>query len=190
MEDAQKKSKKRWGTWALLGILGVLLVLKFFVIDIYAVPQAGMWPTISAGGRFLGLRHPYRDPSQVRRGDVIIFWRKLPDGQKYQYVWRVLGLPGDRVEVAGDVVKVNGKELLRDKVREEGKLTIYREHNGEAVYEVAYPSAPDGDVFVPPQLSLTLPSGEFFVLGDNRHAAQDSRYEGPVPFGQILARKL
>ena len=190
MTDVPAKSRKHWFRWSLLAVLGGLLLVKWFVVDTYTVPQAGMTPTISPGARFLGLKHPYRDPSQVKRGDVIIFWRQLPDGQKYQFVWRVVGLPGDRVDIAGDVVKVNGQALAREKVREDGKLTIYREHNGEAAYEVAYASGTEGDGTVQASVSLTVPSGEFFTLGDNRHGAQDSRYDGPVPFGQIVARKL
>ena len=188
MSDIPKKRRGGWIRWVVLGVLVVLLLVKWLIVDIYTVPQAGMVPTVSPGGRFLGLKHAYRDASQVKRGDVIIFWRQLPDGQKYQYVWRVVGLPGDRVEVAGDVVKVNGAGLPREKVRDEGTLTIYREHNGDAAYEVAYPSA--GDDTVQPSVTLTVPAGEFFAMGDNRHAAQDSRYDGPVPFGQIVGRKL
>ena len=188
MSDIPKRRRGGWVRWVVLGLLIVLLLVKWLVVDIYAVPQAGMVPTISPGGRFLGLKHAYRDPSQVKRGDVIIFWRQLPDGRKYQHVWRVVGLPGDRVEAAGDVVKVNGASLAREKVRDEGNLTIYREYNGEAAYEVAYPSTDDG--VVQPSVTLTMPAGEFFTMGDNRHGAQDSRYDGPVGFGQIVGKKL
>ena len=175
--------------WVLLAVLGVLLLLKTFVIDRYTVPQAGMFPTIPSGGTFFGWKHPYRDSSQVRRGDVIAFWRRLPDGQKYQFVWRVVGLPGDRIDFTGDSVSVNGLLLPREQVRTENGLVIYREHNGGAAYEVAYPS-PVTAATSQPVVTLTVPPDQFFVLGDNRDFAQDSRYDGAVPFSQIVAKKL
>jgi signal peptidase I len=169
-------------------VLAVVLLLKLFVVDLYTVPQAGMVPTIPANGRFLGRKHPYRNPSQVHRGDVIVFWRELPDGKRYQFVWRVLGLPGDRVELAGDTVRINGQSLPREQIHTDNGLVIYREHNGPASYDVAYP-APVAESSAPPEVSLTVPPGEFFTLGDNRHSARDSRFDGTVPFDHIVAKK-
>jgi len=189
MSDIESNSKKRWIQAVLLAGLVGLLLLKSFVLDIYTVPQEGMLPSISPGGHFIGKKHPYRDPSRVRRGDVIVFSRELPDGQRYQFVWRVVGLPGDRVETAGDSVIVNGKELAREQLRAEEGLVVYREQNGEAAYEVAYPTPVSGAT-AQPKVTMVVPAGEFFTLGDNRHAARDSRYDGTVPFGQIVARKL
>ncbi|HSZ54118.1 MAG TPA: signal peptidase I [Tepidisphaeraceae bacterium] len=187
----RKAAKGVWrrARWALLAVLAVLLLLKTFVIDRYTVPQAGMFPTIPSGGSFFAWKHPYRDPSQVRRGDVIAFWRQLPDGQKYQFVWRVVGLPGDRIELAGDSVSVNGQPLPREQARTENGLVIYREHNGDAAYEVAYPSSVTAATSQP-VVTLTVPPDQFFVLGDNRDFAQDSRYDGTVPFTHIVAKKL
>ena len=191
MSEGKPKAKGtwRWGRWVLLAVLAVLLLLKTFVIDRYTVPQAGMYPTIPAGSSFFGWKHPYRDPSQVRRGDVIAFWRQMPDDKRYQFVWRVVGLPGDRIELTGDSVSVNGQPLAREQLRTEGMMVIYREHNGEAAYEVAYPSSAVV-ASSQPLVTMTVSPDEFFVLGDNRHSARDSRYDGTVPFSHIVARKL
>jgi signal peptidase I len=189
MSEAQNNRRKRWGRWLLLIVLAVLLLLKFFVLDIYTVPQAGMVPTLSAHSRFLGWKHPYRNASQVHRGDVIVFWRDLPDGKRYQFVWRVVGLPGDRVELAGDTVRINGQSLPREQIRADSGLVIYREHNGPVSYEVAYP-APVAESPAAPDVSVTVPPGEFFTLGDNRHSARDSRFDGTVPFDHIVAKKF
>jgi signal peptidase I len=130
----------RWALrarWVLFVIVLGLLLLKAFVIDWYSVPQKGMLPGIRPGVGFWARRHPYRDASQVKRGDVIIFTRRIGDGKPYTFIWRVIGLPGDRVESAGDAVHVNGQELIRERVRGDGELTIYR--------GVVRGRVPDGD---------------------------------------------
>ena len=67
-------------------------------------------------------------------------------------------------------------------------MAVFRETNGEASYEVAYPkvaAVPD-----PPAVSLTVRPDQFFVLGDNRYDARDSRYFGPVQFAVIMGKKI
>jgi signal peptidase I len=177
---------RRWGRWAAVAVVLVLLVVKFTVVDVFVIPQAGMYPSVPAGKRFLAWRHPYRNASDVRRGDVIVFQQGV-DGKTYNFIWRVIGLPGERVQVAGTEVRVNGQALRHDDAGRRGGLLIYRETNGPATYEVAYsdpvPAAP------PPDVEMTVPADSFFVLGDNRHNAADSRVGGPVPFTAIIAKK-
>lgn len=176
--------------WLLLGgvvaLFAALLVVKLFVADLYTIPQNGMYPGLPQGSRFLALKRPFRSPSDVRRGDVIVFVRTVAD-QPYTFVWRVIGLPGDRVEVGANSVKVSGHVLSHERVRTDGSMTVYRETNGESAYEVAYHTAP---LRTAPMITLTVPAGEFFVLGDNRDNAQDSRFDGSVPFASIIARRL
>lgn len=188
MSQPIKKRPRRWWQFLLLGVVAALLGVKFFVVDLYTVPQEGMVPTIAKGGRFFGKRHPYHDASAVKRGDVIVFWQDIADG-RYQFVWRVVGLPGDRVEAVGDTVSVNGRALPRELVRSQDGLSVYREHNGDASYEVAYPPVP-ASAPSPPGMKMTVPPNAFFMLGDNRYNARDSRVDGAVPFDHIVAKKL
>jgi signal peptidase I len=116
---------------------------------------------------------------------VIIFVRKIHD-QPYNFIWRVVGLPGERVEVTGNTVTINGQLLPHEEIRKNGVATIYRETNGQASYEVAY-GTPGPPI---PGAAMTVPAGEFFALGDNRGAAADSRVNGTVPFASIFARKV
>jgi signal peptidase I len=108
-------------------------------------------------------------------------------GSRYLYIWRVVGLPGETVEVDGDRLLLNGKEVSREKIRSEGELDIYRELCDGATYDVAYgPTLPPA---IPTSVTVTVPRDSLFVLGDNRHNAVDSRSFGPVPFASVVGKK-
>jgi signal peptidase I len=153
----------------------------------YRIPQNGMYPGLPSGSYVLVDPHPYRTPSNVQRGDIIVFVRK-EGGADYTYIWRVVGLPGDSVKVEGRTVAINGQDLPRQPLREEGAFTILRETNGSASYDVAYPTATGAEE--PPAVSLTLPANEFLVLGDNRYTARDSRHFGSIGFDTIIGKKI
>lgn len=170
-----------------MGIVSILVgvvVLRFVVFDWYRVPQGGMYPTIQKGGHVVTWRKPYSSISEVRRGDVIAY-RVDVDGKNYDFIWRVIALPGDEVEVTGTHVAVNDVALDREKVREEEALEIFRETNADGVqYEVAYPRTGEA----PEPVSVRVPEDHVFVLGDNRWNAADSRYKGSIPFSAIVGR--
>ena len=187
--DEKPQRKRQWVKWTLAGVLLLLILAKLFFVDLYVIPQSGMYPTIPQGRRFLVRLHPYSSPNQVRRGDVIVY-RVMSDGHPYNYIWRVIGLPGDDVDAADDDVTVNRTRLARTLVRTDGPMQIYRETNGDASYEIAISTGPAKGP--PPPLdkaTVHVPPGHFFVLGDNRHDAADSRYSGLVRYEAIIARK-
>ena len=164
-----------------------LVVLKTVFISYYIMRQDGMYPGIRPGTLVFSWKRPYKQVSDVRRGDVVLFTR-VENGERYDYIWRVIGLPGDKVEVDGETVSINGQPLQRERVRQEGDFVIFREVNGEAVYEVAYPLK--SEMSNQPRAYLTVSDDELFVLGDNRFGAVDSRYFGPIKFDSIHGRKL
>jgi signal peptidase I len=147
-----------------------------------------MFPTLSAGGRILGRRHAYASPSQVRRGDIVVFNRDV-NGKRYQFIWRVVGLPEDNIAITGRDVLINGKPLTHEQVAVYGEDegAIVRESDGSSSYLIALENNPK---MPPPSVEMKVPTDQFFLLGDNRDAAMDSRYHGPVPFEAIVARKL
>lgn len=106
----------------------------------------------------------------------------------YKYVWRVVGLPNDSVEVSNEVVRLNGQALKHETVRKEGQYLIVREWNGDVSYEVAYNQTLDRSE-LPPVTSMKVPGDQLFLLGDNRYMAQDSTFSGPVPFTSIVEKK-
>src|SRR5256885_7013486 len=94
-------------TCSIVAVLLWLLALKTFVIGYYQIPQNGMYPTLPAGSVLFTLKHAYRDVSRVKRGDIIVFLREQ-NGRRYNYIWRVIGFPGDKVQTAGEFLILKG----------------------------------------------------------------------------------
>jgi signal peptidase I len=169
-----------------LALFPALLLVKAFFITYYYIPQNGMYPGLPSGSTIFAAKHPYAAPSQIKRGDIVVFTRDEND-QRYNYIWRVVGLPGDTIEAAGESFIINGQPVVRERLREEPGMVIFRERLGEATYDVAISRQP---AHQPPATSVSVPPEQFFVMGDNRLDARDSRYFGPIPFGTIIGRKL
>ena len=169
-----------------VGVAFVLLVIAYHFVGYYQIPQNGMYPGLPAGSRLFALRKPYADSWRVSRGDIVVFNHTIK-GAEYKFIWRVVGLPGDTVETSADGVAVNGRKLTQEETRREGPAGIFRETNGDASYEVAYDTPPPAKP--PLDTKLVVPEGQFFVMGDNRHNAIDSRYFGPITFESIVGKK-
>jgi signal peptidase I len=173
-------------TWSIVAILLAALALKAFFIDYYRIPQNGMYPGLPAGSGLFVAKRAYADASSVKRGDIVVFVRE-ENGQRYNYIWRVVALPGDKVEASGETLIVNGEPIQRQRVREADGRIVFREQIGDAAYEVAFDTLPNS---WPPDSSVTVPPNQFFVMGDNRFNARDSRYFGPITFSSIIGKKL
>jgi signal peptidase I len=168
----------------LFSILIILAIARIWFIDIAQIPQNGMYPTLAPGKRFLIKKKPYSSPSDVKRGDIILFTMQ-EDGAPSLLIWRVVGLPGDEVKTDDQSLTIDGQPLKRDRLRKENEFEIYREHNGSAAYEIALGPT---DAEPAPEISTNVPPAHFFVMGDNRRDARDSRYFGPIPFASIKGR--
>jgi signal peptidase I len=96
-------------------------------------------------------------------------------------------LPGETVEASGEALSVNGRAAKRDRLRDGTKGVIFREEIGDASYEICIQQSPEDE---PPDATVAVPAGSFFVMADNRFGAADSRSFGPVPFSTIIGRKL
>jgi len=171
---------------SVIAALLALIAVKTFFIGYYHIPQNGMYPGLPAGSRLFTAKRAYPDASSVKRGDIVVFLREM-HGQSYVYIWRVVALPGEKVEASGESLFINGQPVSRDYVREGGGSTIWKERLGNVIYEVAFDTSPS---HVPPDTSITVPPDQFFVMGDNRFNATDSRSFGPIAFSSIIGRKL
>jgi signal peptidase I len=163
--------------------LVLLVVGRIWVFNFYWLPQDGMWPTLPAEERVFAWRRPYRDPSRVSRGDIVVFERLL-EGKTYVTLARIVGLPGERIDLVGREILIDGTAVSREKLGAHEESELYREHAGERSYVVAYRTdAPPRD-----PASHEVPPAQFFVLGDNRNLSYDSDEYGPIPFESIVAR--
>jgi signal peptidase I len=92
------------------------VALRLFFVDVHFIPQTGMHPTFPKGSYVVTGRRPYDRVGEVSRGDVVVFVR-IQNGARYLYIWRVIGLPGDRVVTSGESLIVNDETVAREAVR-------------------------------------------------------------------------
>lgn len=173
----------------------VLMVLfRSAIADWNDVPSGSMEPTILIGDRILvnklayDLRVPLTHLSLVRladpkRGDIVIFDSRAA-GKRL--VKRVIGVPGDVVEMRHGQLVVNGTPAEYSNVGAEEQALIAMEGIGTSAHGVQFdhthPSSVDS--FGP----VTVPNEHYLVLGDNRHNSADSRFYGFVPRSEIVGR--
>lgn len=148
-------------------VIAALIALIFtkFVIINAQVPTGSMENTINVNDRLIGFRLAYLF-SEPQRGDIIIF--KYPDDETQNFVKRVIGTPGDVVEITEGKVYVNGVELVEDYIK-------------EAMID-------DGT-----SQTYIVPEDSYFVLGDNRNSSKDSRYWDTTSYvtkDEILAKVI
>jgi signal peptidase I len=160
--------------------------MRTFFIGYYRIPQDGMYPGLASGSIVFAAKRPYSAAANVKRGDIVIFVRE-ENGQPYIFIWRVIALPGETIEASGESLAINGQAVQRRRIRAVDDKTIYQEQIGDASYEVAFETSPHSR---PPDVSIRVPSDQFFVMGDNRLEARDSRYFGPILFSSIVGKKL
>jgi signal peptidase I len=141
-------------------VLAVIVIL--FLYQPVKVEGTSMMPTLDDQERIFINKFVYRF-SHIDRGETVVFW--FPGDPTKSYIKRVIGVPGDRVEVVRGTVVVNGSALEETYVPSE-----FRDDN----------SMP----------AKTVPSGEYFVLGDHRSSSNDSRAWGMVPRRYIYGKAV
>lgn len=134
-----------WIKYLVSALIIAILISRFVIVNAY-IPTESMVSTIMPKDRIIANRLSYVAGSP-QRGDIVIF--KFPDDEKILYVKRIIGLPGETLEVKEGSVYINGEKLDEPYLKQttEGRFGPYR-----------------------------IPEGKYFMMGDNRGNSRDSRY--------------
>ena len=186
---------KLWNGWIkpFLVILIVAGAVRSAVADWNDVPTGSMKPSIIEGDRIFvnKLAYDLKVPftlwrvarwAEPARGDVVVFFEPV---NEQRYVKRVIGRPGDVIELRDNRLIVNGHAIAYEtRSTEEGRVLVDEDLDGRTHAVALTPGLPSRSDFGP----VTVPEGQFFLMGDNRDQSFDSRYFGFVDRDRIVGR--
>jgi len=214
-----KEAKQPWWVEYSISFFPVILIvflLRSFLVEPFKIPSSSMVPTLLVGDFILvnkytyGIRLPVANKKLIElgspaRGDVMVF--RFPEDPSLDYIKRVVGLPGDRIEYRNKRLSINGKPAPMQQVddylsRERMQFSRrYVETVNSVGHEIlldedappsvmparAYPYAANCN-YNSSGVACTVPPGHYFVMGDNRDNSSDSRVWGFVPDENIVGR--
>ncbi|MEL4070956.1 signal peptidase I [Ochrobactrum sp. GPK 3] len=213
--SSKSETKKSGGLGETISVivqaLLLALVIRTILFQPFSIPSGSMRPTLLEGDYLFVSKYAYGYSrfslpfgldlfsgriwsAEPKRGDVVVF--KLPSDTSIDYIKRVIGLPGDRVQMRGGVLYINDQAVKRDRVgtidnpdvtEVNRPVEVYRETLPEGVTYVTLDLAPNSigdDTRV-----FEVPAGHYFMMGDNRDNSLDSRFGvGYVPFENLVGR--
>lgn len=180
------KSKAREWSEAIIVAVILALIIRTFIIQAFKIPSGSMEDTLLIGDHLLvskfsyGIPIPFSDErflelQHPQRGDIIVFEFPGDKNKSYferrDFIKRVIGTPGDTIEVRNKQVYVNG----------EAYVTPEEMHKDAATVGPQYGPRDNMD-------PVTVPAGHYFVMGDNRDRSFDSRFWGFVPMENIKGK--
>jgi signal peptidase I len=197
----------------------IAVVIRTFLFQPFTIPSGSMEPTLLVGDYLFvskfsyGYSHyslPFSPPlfsgrifaAEPQRGDVVVF--RPPHDDSVDYIKRIIGLPGDRIQMIDATLHVNGTPVERERVADfvgespcgpgaardrRARVEQWRETLPNGVsYDTLQCASFDG--FPDSTGVYTVPPGHYFMMGDNRENSEDSRFSdvGYVPFENIVGR--
>ncbi|TKT81303.1 signal peptidase I [Aquamicrobium sp. LC103] len=215
MSVADKSQKKSGGLGETVSVivqaLLLALVIRTFLFQPFSIPSGSMRPTLLEGDYLFVTKWAYGysrhslpfSPnlfsgriwgSAPERGDVVVF--KFPPNPSLDYIKRVIGLPGDRVQMRDGQLFINGDAVPREKVGEINNPDITEMNRPVDVYRETLPNGVSYDTLdlTPNSIGdntreFVVPAGHYFMMGDNRDNSTDSRFSvGFVPEENLVGR--
>ncbi|HWQ72943.1 MAG TPA: signal peptidase I [Desulfitobacteriaceae bacterium] len=164
-ENAAKNTGKL--VWEIIKIVAIAFILSWilrkYVIEARVIPTGSMLPTIQLEDRVIIDKFFFKYFDQIREGDIIVFRPPPKAHATDDFIKRVIGLPGDTIEIKNHIVFVNGTALKEPYLQEQ----------------------PNEDFTL-----ITVPENSLFVMGDNRNNSADSREWGFLPVENVSGRTL
>ena len=185
---AQPRSQKKpfWREYGESLVIAVILalILRAFLVQAFSIPSGSMEPTLLIGDYLLvskfsyGIRNPFNNKVLIpidtpRRGDVVVFI--FPQDTSKDYIKRVIGLPGDRIQVIDKKVFINGKQYETPQAVNDDPMIIPAPQG---------PTESSRDNMGP----VVVPAHSYFCMGDNRDHSYDSRFWGFVPMNNLRGK--
>ncbi len=191
----------------------IALAIRTVAYEPFNIPSGSMIPTLLVGDylfvskfSFGYSRHslPLSLPliperiffSEPERGDVVVF--KLPTDNKTDYIKRVIGLPGDRIQLIDGILNINGEQVIRERDED---YVVHNRNGGIRRISRYIETLPNGRRHYILELGdrgpydntdvYSVPAGHYFVMGDNRDRSRDSRFlddVGFVPMENLVGR--
>ncbi len=167
MSEQEEQKKTNYFREYLLPViiaLAIVVVLRMFVVGMYYVPTGSMIPTLEIDDKVVATKFSY-SLHEPERGDVVVFKYPVYEEQGLEtvvYVKRLIGLPGETLEIKNNTVYINGTPLEEDYVNSNTNMPDYG--------------------------PITIPEGEYFMMGDNRNDSSDSRIWGTVKAEYLIAK--
>lgn len=190
----------------------IALIIRAFIFEPFNIPSSSMVPGLLVGDYLFVSKYAYGYSSrsslfgilpyservfakEPKRGDVVVF--KLPSDNRTDYIKRLIGLPGDNIQVRNGLLYINGVAVQRRKLAEQVAADFVTPKRESSDYIETFPDGhehiirEDGDDYRLDNTGVfTVPPGHYFFMGDNRDNSQDSRTPmvGFVPAENLVGR--